>query len=403
MIHYLPNPMPGTFSRNLFDQIINNIKPPVDAALAWCLYPLNATDNAAAGVKFTEPVVVVAVTDNYLFDPEYDHWTGQPEPKEFEYFRQLADANPDKTFVLLLTGNYYTAQHFLPLTNIRVVNWHVLQEDDSYPDIRPVEKNFASEQIGISLNRQARQHRLALISLLYGLGLNKYTHISAVHLYKQLDKLPSTDFLDHNYWQFAPEHSTVRELVIQGFEQVAQGYLSGDLFQQPAEDVYPLTPGTQSVVNFDNRSNFERLRPWYENSFVEFVACRLYIEPTMSIDEKFINSVYAQNFPVIIGTAGTVSFYRSAGFDMFDDVVDHSYDTISNPISRLEQAVLLNQHLLTDAAATKQLWQNCRARFAKNLANAGENMYNWYRTLALKECNQQIPDLLKEPFNVNQL
>jgi hypothetical protein len=303
--------------------------------------------------------------------------------------------------VLLLTGNYYTAEHFLPATNIRVVNWHVLQENDSYPTIQPVEKNFASEQIGISLNRQARQHRLALISLLYGLGLNHHTHISACHLYKQLDKLPSTDFLAHNYWQFDTEHSTVRDLVIAGFEQIANGYLSGDLFQR-STDAYTLAPGTESVVDFDNHTNFEQnLRPLYQNSFVEFVACRLYIEPTMSIDEKFINSVYARNFPVIVGTLGTVEFYRAAGFDMFDDIVDHSYDSTANPVDRLAQAVALNQHLLTDADHTKQLWQNCQDRFDKNLANAGENMYNWYRTLALKECNQQIPDLLKEPFNVN--
>jgi len=53
----------------------------------------------------------------------------------------------------------------------------------------------------------------------------------------------------------------------------------------------------------------------------------------------------AEQIPIVIGTQGLVSSLRRHGFDMFDDVVDTSYDMLPNS-TRLEQALLLNQDLI---------------------------------------------------------
>ena len=62
---------------------------------------------------------------------------------------------------------------------------------------------------------------------------------------------------------------------------------------------------------------------------------------------------------------------------MFDDIVDHSYDLISNPIDRIVTAIESNRILLTDANHAKQSWKACRSRFERNI-EVIRNIYSWY-------------------------
>jgi hypothetical protein len=166
-------------------------------------------------------------------------------------------------------------------------------------------------------------------------------------------------------------------------------------------DAYELVPGTETVVTFDNIKNFNStLRRLYADSFVEFVTCTLYSQPRFHLSEKILNNIYGQNFPIIISTVGMVDYYRRSGMDMFDDVVDHSYDTIADPAARLEAAVMRNQHLLTDVDNTKLLWQQNRQRFVANIDLARNNFDDHWTNLTLAECNQKCADILREPFKL---
>jgi hypothetical protein len=63
------------------------------------------------------------------------------------------------------------------------------------------------------------------------------------------------------------------------------------------------------------------------------------------ISEKTLLAFAAQQIPVIIGHQGIVQHCKELGFDMFDDVVDISYDTLPNQV-RVEQALHRNQDLI---------------------------------------------------------
>jgi hypothetical protein len=43
-----------------------------------------------------------------------------------------------------------------------------------------------------------------------------------------------------------------------------------------------------------------------------------------------------------------VDFFRLAGYDMFDDIIDNSYDTVINDIERFEKALTSLEKFLTD-------------------------------------------------------
>ena len=382
-------------TRTVFDKIIDNIQLPCDA-IHTTVNNFHEIDN----FKLNEKIVVIGVDDPMEYRPEYNWWAKTPTPELFHTLYQMASDRPDTTFVFLLPGRFWKTKHFAPLTNTRVIDFTLGQGDRSYHTVKAVEKNFESNKIGISLNRQMRVHRISLISLLYGLELDKSCIISAVHLYKQLSKLDSTEYLDHSDWQFDPEHDPIKYAMQRGFERIVSEYKSKENFQPRDRDVFITQPGTDIVIDYAVDRNFEEeLRPLYQNSFVELVSNRLYSEPTVSIDEKMTNSVYGQNFPILIGSVGTVALYRDSGIDVFDDVVDHAYDNIANPIDRLYRAVVDNQHLFTDIQKTKQLWLDRQDRFEKNVAYCQEDLYNYYEQYILSECNREIPDLLTQAFD----
>jgi hypothetical protein len=61
--------------------------------------------------------------------------------------------------------------------------------------------------------------------------------------------------------------------------------------------------------------------------------------------EKTLHALFAQQIPIVLGSQGLVAGIRAHGFDMFDDIVDTSYDSLPNE-TRLPQALALNRDLI---------------------------------------------------------
>lgn len=373
-------------ARELFDTVTNAISQSHDSIFAHIT-------NWSAIHKFHlhQDLLFIVLEDSPYYGKhatdEYDYWGGPQEPTLFQDVKRLALDKPQRQIVVMLQGNHYHDGYF-NLPNITVGKWFTIPEDDLYIRLGPVtDKNSRPDKIGIALNRQMRSHRLALCSLLYGLRLDSVCHITAGHLYKQLNKLPSQKFLDHNPWQYEQHNDHIKHLMNLGFDRMIAD--PDNLMFGNGKDIYPLAPESDTVINFDNITNFERnLRPLYHDSYVEFVSNRLFCEPTINIDEKYIHTIYAKNFPILISSAGTVAHYRQFGFDMFDDVIDHSYDFIDNPIDRLFAAVSRNQHLLEHPQSTIDLWHRLQHRFNANLDFVKNHFYHRLRRLTLDECNR---------------
>lgn len=95
----------------------------------------------------------------------------------------------------------------------------------------------------------------------------------------------------------------------------------------------------------ENDENFVRLGKVYGSCAVNIVTETLYDPVPGLFCEKTLLAMAAEQIPIVIGTQGLVASLRRRGFDMFDDVVDTSYDMLPNS-TRLEQALLLNQDLI---------------------------------------------------------
>lgn len=94
----------------------------------------------------------------------------------------------------------------------------------------------------------------------------------------------------------------------------------------------------------ENLPNFMSLLYVYGSAPVNIVTETEYDPPVGIITEKTQMAIAAQQIPIVIGHQGIVDQCRRQGFDMFDDVVDNSYDTLANDI-RWSAALERNWHL----------------------------------------------------------
>jgi hypothetical protein len=306
-------------------------------------------------------LILIAVRDHFH---AFKDQSGEFDSEQF--LIELARNNPDKLFVLFL--EYFSLDHVPKLTaipNIKIILWYgnLTDDLDCYQEVEPArDKNFEALYPAVCLNRYARPHRLVLLSYLYGLGLDNYTHLS---LLKLTDKITAnTDLLDLVDWNFADGTENIQQIIKPGFKKIFANRHKLVNNQQ----VYPTVPGSETVTYYSNAQNFQRhLRHTYSNSLIEFVVEALYETEYGSITEKYINNIYGYNFPIIIAVPGAVQFLRDLGFDMFDDIVDHGYDSIDDDLKRIDMAVQSNIHLIKDKNLLSDYWKKSLPRFDKNL------------------------------------
>jgi len=107
-------------------------------------------------------------------------------------------------------------------------------------------------------------------------------------------------------------------------------------------------------LKVQNHENFLKLLPLYHNCDINIVTESLYFTTHGIITEKTLFAWLAQQVPIIIGHRGIVQQARNLGFDMFDDVVDNSYDNEPDHC-RLSVAIESNRNLLVNGINREEL------------------------------------------------
>lgn len=95
----------------------------------------------------------------------------------------------------------------------------------------------------------------------------------------------------------------------------------------------------------ENDDNFIALSWLYGTTAVNIVTETEYDTAPGIVSEKTLMAFAAGQIPIVIGHAGIVQHCRELGFDMFDDLVNTTYDFMPNE-TRVEQAVALNRDLI---------------------------------------------------------
>ena len=182
----------------------------------------------------------------------------------------------------------------------------------------------------------------------------------------------NSDIIAATNWQFNEDQEDIRKVVKNGFNL----FKNYKLLLTDDRRIY-------TNDNNDNVSNFKnKLARYYQDTFVEIITETSYTEQCYLLTEKTLNSIYGMNFPILLCGQGAVSLLRKMGMDMFDDVVDHSYDQYENPIDRMYAALSKNARLLTDSDYIIEQWKKCKPRFEQNVIWAKTELYDFYENRA---------------------
>ena len=306
-------------------------------------------------------IVIIGVKD-HLTSGHYNPWK-EDIPNMAKNLGYLFEEFNDKKFIFLTSLENIEQYYNYP--NLHIIPWggDITNQMLEYKALDPItEKDMDSPYTFVSLNRGLRYPRAMLISLLYGLGLEKNGMISCMFQKKIKNLFKETN------WQTREDQLNIRDLLENGFKK----FKKSKLLINDDEDIY-------GKSHNDNVSNFKNsLTSYYKQTFVELIGETSYTEPAFNITEKTLNSIYAYNFPIMISSKGSIKFLRDIGIDVFDDIVDHSYDLIDNPIDRMYRAIVDNKNLLSDIDNTKQLWIDSKDRFARNVEFAKKDLYEFY-------------------------
>ena len=85
---------------------------------------------------------------------------------------------------------------------------------------------------------------------------------------------------------------------------------------------------------------------------------------TQFITEKTYKALSFRQLPVWCTVPGFVNRVRELGFDVFDDIIDHSYDNVKDPEKRINVIMKEIKRLLT--LDTRQIRLNILDRLQKN-------------------------------------
>lgn len=115
----------------------------------------------------------------------------------------------------------------------------------------------------------------------------------------------------------------------------------------------------ESGMGADSK-NFFNLEWLYSTTQINVVTETVYTGPSGIITEKTLFAFAAGQIPLVIGHRGLVQQCRELGFDMFDDIVDTSYDQLGDD-QRWCEALQRNRALLeqgVDASSVATRLQN---------------------------------------------
>ena len=260
-----------------------------------------------------------------------------------------ANKNPDKNIIFYsLVANLIREIEQLAIPDNLIIEYtetgNLCHKIAEYKNAPLVTSKSSEARTFVCLNNNNRPHRMAAIAYLLASDIDQYGYISCINW--EMDSTASC-FLD---WCFDNNlHSSIRDNIKQGTAK----FDANKLIQLPYTGYY--------LTNYN-----QILFPLYHTTLIDIITDTTFFEPSELLNDKYVNTIVGANFPIFISSCGTVELLRQLGFDVFDDVIDHSYDDISDPAVRLSQAIDLNKHLLMNAELTRQLWHTHIDRFKQN-------------------------------------
>jgi hypothetical protein len=105
----------------------------------------------------------------------------------------------------------------------------------------------------------------------------------------------------------------------------------------------------------------------YESSYVNIVTESNFLQEEIHITEKTLKPFYFYQFPIFLSSVNHIKYIKGMyDFDMFDDIINHSYDSETDNKKRLFMVCDEIKRLSENKDKLIEFYKNNQSRFEKN-------------------------------------
>jgi hypothetical protein len=244
-----------------------------------------------------------------------------------------------------------------------------------------IQPDWSKKTVGFNfMINKPRLHRNFLLMLIKHFGLTNYTY-SLPWKEKNLGSKSLLKLTSNDHYR-----KIISDNIVTAIPGTSYVFGSEDLLDQGLQN------GT-----FTNQETYDKLLriTVFEPSCISLITESLFFERETRISEKTIMAMYGGTIPIWVGGWRHADRLRELGFDLFDDIIDHSYQTMSDPLDRCYSSIELNIDLLRDPDRVRQFVQDNHARLEYNLKLCRQNVFSSHLHNQIKKHNEHTQSELQ--------
>lgn len=153
--------------------------------------------------------------------------------------------------------------------------------------------------------------------------------------------------------------------------------------------------------NFKNAETYQYLlqKTVFEPTCVSLITEPCFFEHESMFTEKTVMAMYAGTLPIWVGGWRLPEYMQSMGFDIFDDIIDHSYQAMSDPMDRCYYAIERNLDLLKDRARLQDFIARNQTRLQHNLNLLQQNVFWTHCLQTIDRYPSDLKPLMSDGFH----
>jgi hypothetical protein len=254
----------------------------------------------------------------------------------------------------------------LPIFLSRTVNQFIKQNIEISWDHKPYQFNF--------MINKPRLHREFLLLLIQHFGLSNFTYtLCGKHNRIDIELLASAT-TNHLYQQII--NSTQLDIPVRQFLLGHENLMNRGLHYG-------------HVTNSENYNCYLQ-KNLFEPSRISLITEPAFFERETIITEKTVMAIWGGTIPIWVGGWCIPNYMKSLGFDIFEDIVDHDYQLLPDPMDRCYHAIARNLGVLQHPVSA-----NLQQRLQHNLDLLLDNCFKRIILDRLPGLDSNIVDLVQ--------
>lgn len=275
------------------------------------------------------------------------HINHAPQYEKNSYIELFNKAGIDHTDKIFLSDHYLK---FEGLDKIFPVNNILIREASSFLEKFNTFEISENKQINknlLFLSNKSRPNRMLTCRMIA--NMFDENEVSFTYISNENNKLVTDELLlDTDY-------------------NISNKFLPTRFYISSRENQYE--PNFNLINNIKSSNLFEY---FFNNSIFNSTATSIITEPSyyesgVILTEKTLMAIYSGDFMLWPGGYKHAEIMKKIGFDIFDDIIDHSYQFYSHPGQRVVEAFLKNQTFLKDLKLQQHLRHKHMSRLKENL------------------------------------